>query len=126
MKAEAIRTQKAPAPAGAYSQAVRIGQLVFTAQVGPMDPETNQVVAPGDMAAQTRKTLENIQAILEAAGATLENVVKVTAYIETERWKEFNAVYAEFFSEAVFPARSIVARPKGGGQVVSMDAIAHV
>jgi 2-iminobutanoate/2-iminopropanoate deaminase len=91
-----------------------------------MDAGTGEIIAPGDMTVQTWKTLENIRAILEGAGSRLEKVVKVTAYIDTERWKEFNEAYKEFFPDDSLPARSIVSRPKGGKQVISMDAIAYI
>ena len=127
MKAESIKTPNAPSPAGAYSQAVRVGELVFTAQIGPFDPKTNELAAPGNMAEQTRKTLENIEAVLQAAGSALEKAVKVTAYIDGSQWKEFNEAYAAFFGDvAVLPARSIVERPASGGKMVSMEAIAYI
>lgn len=102
-----IATDQAPAAVGPYSQAVRAGKFVFTAGQIPMDPATGKLVG-GDIQAQTRRVLQNVQAVLEAAGASLANVVKVTVFLlDMGNFKAMNEVYAEFFTASP-PARSAV------------------
>jgi 2-iminobutanoate/2-iminopropanoate deaminase len=125
VRKQGIHTDKAPSPAGAYSQAIRYGDLLFTAQIGPIDAVTREVVARGDIAAQTRKTIDNLREVLEAAGSSLERVVKVTAYIDVSQWQAFDDTYAECFADGVRPARSIVALPKDSEMLVALDIIAH-
>jgi len=100
-----VSTNGAPAAIGPYSQAVKVGNFVYTAgQVGA-DPATGQLV-DGDIKAHTRQALLNVQAILEAAGTSLANVVKTTVFLrDMADFAAMNEVYAEFFSEP-FPARS--------------------
>lgn len=97
---QGISTPKAPVPRGAYSQAVVVGDLVVTAGFGPVDPVTRETVGD-EIEAQTRRTLENVRAALEAAGADLQDVVKVTAHLsDVDRdWDGFDRAYAEFFDE---------------------------
>ena len=104
-----IQTSSAPPPIGPYSQAVAIGNLVFTAGQIPLDPATGQVV-PGDIKAQTERVLENIKAILDAAGSSLERVVKTTVFIkDMNEFAAMNEVYGQFFQDkATAPARSTV------------------
>ncbi|MDH7490184.1 MAG: RidA family protein [Anaerolineae bacterium] len=121
-----IATDKAPAAAGPYSQAVRVGNLVFTAgQVG-LVPGTKEFAGP-DIASQTRQVLKNIQGILEAAGSGLEHVVKTTVFLQDiAEWPAMNAVYAEFFPTNP-PARSAVqvaALPLGAR--VEIEVVAEV
>jgi len=121
-----IATDKAPAAAGPYSQAVRVGNLVFTAgQVG-LVPGTKEFAGP-DIASQTRQVLKNIQGILEAAGSGLQHVVKTTVFLQDiAEWPAMNAVYAEFFAENP-PARSAVqvaALPLGAK--VEIEVVAEV
>ena len=93
MSKHVIRTDKAPAAIGPYSQAVRTGDLVFTAgQVG-VDPKTRQAV-PGGIIEQTARALENLKAILEKAGTSLDNVVKATVYLSD--LKDFAAMHAVY------------------------------
>ncbi len=105
MKREAISTDKAPAAAGPYSQAICAGDLVFTAgQVG-LDPKTRKLVE-GGIKEQTRQTLQNIAAILEAAGSSLDRVVKTTVFLKNiGDFGQMNAAYGEFFPQQP-PARS--------------------
>ena len=95
-----IRTDKAPAPGGAYSQAIRIGNLMYTAGMGPMDPKTQEIVGT-TVEEQTRQTLTNLKAVIEEAGLTMANVVKSTVYLEEldRDFAGFNKVYSEFFPE---------------------------
>jgi len=104
---EEMTTDEAPASIGPYSQAIRDGDTVYTAGQGPIDPETGDIL-DGDIAEQTALTLENIAAVLEAAGTSLDNVLKATVYInDMEDYSAVNDAYAEYISEP-FPARSAV------------------
>jgi 2-iminobutanoate/2-iminopropanoate deaminase len=123
---QAVLSEKAPAPIGPYSQAVRAGDWLFLSGSLGFDPATGDFV-PGDAAAQARKALENMGAVLEAAGATFEHVVKTTVFLaDMNDFAAVNAVYGEFFTGTP-PARSAVqvARlPKDG--FVEIEAIAHL
>jgi len=102
-----ISTSKAPAALGPYSQAVRWGDLIFVSGQIPIDPATSQVVGD-DVAAQTERVLKNLTAILEAAGASLGQVLKTTVYLrDLNDFGKMNEVYARFFSEQP-PARATV------------------
>ena len=104
MAREVIVAEKAPAAVGPYSQAIRNGDLLFTAGQLGLAPETRQLAGP-DIESQTRLALENLRAILEAAGSCLRHVGKTTAFlVELAEWPRMNAGYAEFFPEAP-PAR---------------------
>lgn len=104
----AIATDKAPAAIGPYSQAIRAGSLLFTAGQIPLNPATGQLVQ-GDIKAQTRQVLKNIAAILEAAGTSMQHVVKTTVFLKNMGdFAAMNEVYAEFFTPP-YPARSAVA-----------------
>ncbi|HHY92573.1 MAG TPA: RidA family protein [Firmicutes bacterium] len=104
----AVATDKAPAAIGPYSQGIRVGNLLFTAGQIPLDPATGQLVA-GDIKAQTRQVLKNVAAILEAAGTSLQHVVKTTVFLKSMAdFGAMNEVYAQFFT-APYPARSAVA-----------------
>ncbi|HUT36592.1 MAG TPA: RidA family protein [Planctomycetota bacterium] len=125
MPGKVILTSNAPAPVGPYSQAIRAGNLVFVAGQIPVDPATNTM--PQSVADQTRVVLRNVQAVLEAAGASLADVVKTTVYLrDLGEFVAMNQVYAEFFQEAP-PARATVevsGLPKGAR--VEIEAIAAV
>lgn len=103
-----IHTEKAPAAIGPYSQAVKAGNLLFVSGQLPIDPATG-TFAGEDIASQTRQSLRNIQAILEAAGYTLADVVKATVLLaDMADFAAMNAVYAQFFT-ANCPARAAFA-----------------
>lgn len=120
-----VETPLAPRPLGPYSQGIADGDLVFVAGQGPLDPATGQPAA-GDVGVQTARTLENVRAILEAAGASLESVIRCNVYLTDMReFPAMNAVYARAFS-APYPARTTVevsALP--GGIAVEIDCIAR-
>ena len=124
MKREPIATDRAPAAVGPYSQAVRFGNMVFTAGQLGMDPQAGALVK-GGVAAQTRQALTNLQAVLEAAGTSMDNVVKTTVFLQDiGDFQAMNEVYTQFFGEAP-PARSAVqvaALPLGG--LVEIEAVA--
>jgi 2-iminobutanoate/2-iminopropanoate deaminase len=103
-----ISTSKAPAAIGPYSQAIQVGNLIYTSGQIPIDPATGQLVE-GGIKEQTRQTLNNIQAILQEAGLTMTSVVKTTVFMaDMADFAEMNSVYAEFFTEP-YPVRSAVA-----------------
>ena len=102
-----IKTDHAPAAIGPYSQAVDTGELVFVAGQVPINPGSGQIES-GDISAQTRQVLENLKAILEAAGLGMGNVVKVTVFLQSmDDFKAMNAVYADYFPQDP-PARAAV------------------
>jgi 2-iminobutanoate/2-iminopropanoate deaminase len=104
-----IQTNQAPAPVGPYNQAIAVtGQLVFVAGQIPLDPVTGQIVGEA-VAEQTERAIANLKAILEAAGSTLEDVVKTTVFLaDMNDFAAMNAVYAQYFDEATAPARACV------------------
>ncbi len=116
MKKNIIATTNAPAAIGPYSQAIDCGSLLITSGQIPIDPATGNLVE-GDITVQTRQSLTNVKAILEAAGLTMDNVAKTTVFLaHMSDFAAMNAVYAEFFTEGNYPARSAVevgALPKG-------------
>jgi 2-iminobutanoate/2-iminopropanoate deaminase len=120
---EKIATEKAPAAIGPYSQAVRVGNLVYTSgQIG-IDPSTGNIEG-ADVTAQTEQVMKNLVAVLAAAGSSPEKVVKTTCFLaDIGDFAAFNAVYGKYFSEK--PARSCVAvaaLPKGA--LVEVEVIA--
>lgn len=120
-----LSTDKAPAAIGPYSQGVDTGNLVFLSGQLPIVPEAGVIVAE-DIEGQTRQSLTNVQAILESSGCTMDDVVKTTVFLKNiADFAKMNAVYAEFFSEGNYPARSAVqaaALPKDA--LVEIEVIA--
>ncbi len=108
MSKKAINTEKAPKAIGPYSQAIQVGNFVYTSGQLPIDPTTGAFPV-GGIKEQTRQSLSNIQAILEEAGLTMSNVVKTTVFLaDMNDFADMNAIYAEFFTPP-YPARSAVA-----------------
>ena len=122
-----VRTDAAPDPVGPYSQAVHSDGLLFASGQIPLDPQTGELV-PGDVADQTRRVLATLGAVLAAAGASFEHVVRTTIYLtDLGDFPRVNAVYAEHFRSVPRPARATVqvaALPLGAA--VEIDAIARV
>jgi len=107
MPKQVIRTEEAPPAIGPYSQAVVAGGLVFAAGQIPLDPHTGQPV-PGDVRVQTRRVLENLKAVLLAAGSSMDKVVKTTVFLrDLGDFGAMNEIYGEYFRENP-PARSTV------------------
>ena len=123
---KAVITSAAPSAIGPYSQAIKVGNLIYTSGQIPIDPATGQFVE-GGIEAQARQSLLNVQAILKEAGATMDSVVKTTVFLaDMSDFAAVNAVYAEFFTEP-FPARSAVAvksLPKGA--LIEIEVVAEV
>lgn len=125
MSRKAISTPAAPAAIGPYSQAIQLGNLVFCSGQIPLDPATGQMVEGGSDV-QTRRVMENLKAVLEAAGSSLGRVVKTTIFLKNmSDFATVNGVYAEYFGDAP-PARATVevsTLPRGAQ--VEIDAIAE-
>ena len=123
---QVIHTDKAPAAIGPYSQAIQIGQLLFTSGQVPIDPETGAIVE-GGIQEQARQSLNNIKAILNAAGTNMGAVVKTTVFLQDMNdFAAMNEVYAQFFQEP-YPARSAVQvgrLPKDA--LVEIEAVAQL
>jgi len=125
MKKDAIATKDAPGAIGPYSQAVRVGELVFLSGQIPLDPATGQLVE-GDITAQTKRVMENLRAVLTAAGCGFGDVVRTTIYlVDLGHFGKVNEAYGACF-EAPFPARATVqvsALPKGAQVEIDMVAV---
>lgn len=107
MSKKIVKTDQAPAAIGPYSQGVIANGLIYTAGQVPIDPQTGEIVE-GGIEAQTRQSLENIKAILEAAGTNLSHVIKTTVFLQSmDDFAKMNAVYADYLGEQS-PARSTV------------------
>lgn len=126
MVKQEIRTEHAPLAIGPYSQAIKIGRFIFLSGQIPIDPVTGEV-AEGDIVAQTRQVLRNLQSVLNEADSSLKDVVKTTVFLtDMVLFSDMNAEYAEHFS-APFPARATVevkGLPKG--VLIEIDAVAVI
>jgi 2-iminobutanoate/2-iminopropanoate deaminase len=108
MNKKVISTPLGPSAIGPYSQAIHAGNLLFVSGQIALDPSTGKLIEDKSIKAQTRRVLENLQAIVSAAGGSAENIVKTTVFLkDMNDFAEMNAVYAEFFSSSP-PARSTV------------------
>jgi 2-iminobutanoate/2-iminopropanoate deaminase len=121
-----VATDKAPKAIGPYEQAIKVGEFIYTAGQIPIDPKTGNFVA-GAIAEQTRQVLENLKAVVEAGGSSLDRVVKATVFLKNiADFAAMNEVYAEYLGQAK-PARSTVAvadLPRGA--LVEIDLVATV
>ena len=126
MRKQVIQTAEAPQAIGPYSQAVRVGQFVFLSGQIPLDPATGNIVE-GDITVQTRRVMENLGAVLRAAGASFAEVVKTTIFLaDLGHFSKMNEVYGGYFTSEP-PARATVqvgALPRG--VLIEIDMIAHV
>jgi 2-iminobutanoate/2-iminopropanoate deaminase len=120
---QTVLTDQAPAPLGPYSQAIRCGNLIFVSGQLPLDPKTGALVT--GIAEETRQVFENLRAVLEAAGSSLDRALKVTVFMkDLGQFAEMNKVYATFFRENA-PARStiqVAALPRGVGVEIEIVA----
>jgi reactive intermediate/imine deaminase len=126
MQLEAVITASAPAPVGPYNQAVKAGGVLYCSGQIALDPATGLMVGDGDVEAETRQVLSNLQAVLEAGGSSPGQVLRTTVFLaDLGDFARVNALYAELFSDGVSPARACVevaALPKGAR--VEIDCIA--
>ena len=128
----AIRTDAAPPPAHTFSQAVRKGPMLQVAGQGPMDPALGRYIALGDVKGQTLRTLENVRAILEAGGASVEDVIMFRVYLTSQdNFAAMNEAYGEFVAKhvpsGVLPARTTVFTGLPHAEMlVEIDALAVV
>jgi 2-iminobutanoate/2-iminopropanoate deaminase len=126
MNRESVQTDNAPKAIGPYEQAIKANGFIYTAGQIPIDPKTGNVVE-GGIAAQTRQVLENLKAVLEAGGATLDRVVKATVFLKNMAdFAAMNEVYAQYLG-SVKPARSTVAvaeLPRGA--LIEIDLVALI
>ncbi len=126
MEQQSIKSQQAPEPIGPYSQAIRLGQLVYLSGQTGTDPGTSKLVAD-DIESQTRQAMKNLESILRATGSSLKQVVKTTVFLtDLSEFKAMNAVYARSFVEMP-PARSTVqVAGLPGGAKVEIEAVAFI
>ncbi len=122
-----IATDKAPAAIGPYAQANRLGNLILTSGQVPLAPETGAVI-DGGIEEQTRQALSNVKAILEAAGSSMDQVLKTTVFLKNmEDFAAMNGVYATFFAEDCLPSRSAVEVARLPKDVlVEIEAVAYL
>lgn len=125
---EAVITPAAPAPVGPYNQAVKAGGMLYCSGQIALDPASGAMVGGGDVEAETRQVLANLQAVLAAAGCTAQQVVRTTVFLaDLADFARVNAIYAEVFGQGVSPARACVqvaALPKDAR--VEIDCIAVI
>ena len=126
MQPEAVITANAPAPVGPYNQAVKAGGVLYCSGQIALDPATGLMMGAGDVEAETRQVLSNLQAVLEAGGSSPGQVLRTTVFLaDLGDFARVNVIYAELFSDGVSPARACVevaALPKGAR--VEIDCIA--
>lgn len=126
MSKQAIKSDAAPSAIGTYSQAIRSGQLVFMSGQIPLDPGTMEII-DGDFEARARRVFDNLKAVAEAAGGSLDQIVKLTIYLtDLDNFATVNAVMADYFREP-YPARAalgVASLPKGAD--VEAEAILAV
>jgi len=119
-----IETTSEPQPIGAYSQGMRVGDFIFVSGQGPFDPSSGELCG-GSIEEQTARTLGNIKSVLEAGGATMADVVKVTAHLsDMSLFDRYNRTYSSYFPDPK-PARTTVGAQLLGN-LVEIDAIAYV
>ena len=128
MAKQIIRTDKAPAPIGPYSQAVKAGDFIFLSGQVAIDPATNELIK-GSVADETKQVMQNIKAILIEAGLTFQHVVKTSIFLsDMSLFSAVNEVYATYF-DGDYPARETVAvktLPKNVNVEISMTAVVHL
>ncbi len=125
MSREAVSTERAPKAIGPYEQAIKYNGLLFTSGQIALDPATGTLIE-GDISVQTRQVLENLKAVLEAGGSSLDRVIKATVYLtDLNTFAQMNEVYAEYLGD-VKPARSTVgvaSLPRGASVEIDLVAI---
>lgn len=123
-KKQAIRTDKAPTPTGPFNQAIKIGNMIFCSGQAGRNRETGKM---GDIGDQARRCIGNLANILEAAGSSLADVVKVTVYLRNaDDWKAFNAEYVKLMPEPLPARTSAIVELKGPDMLCEMECIAVI
>ena len=123
---EIVMTQDAPEAIGPYSQAMKVDNFVFTAGQIALQPKTNTMIE-GDVSLQTEQVLQNIKAILRAAGTDMSSIVKTTVYLtKPEDFALMNKVYATHFTDAPPPRVTVFVKSLPKGALVEIDAIARL
>ncbi len=124
---DVIKTEKAALPGGWYSQAYKVGDLIYTAGITGTDPVTQELIGPNDIVAQTRAIMENMEIILQEAGSDMKHVFKTLVFVKNiDEFEKFNEVYMEYFPENP-PARSTMQVGKfNNGMAIEIEAIAEV
>lgn len=127
MRKEIVQTDRAPIPAGSYSQAVKFDNMVFVSGTCPFELGSKTVKFPGDVEKQTKLVMEYISVILKAAGTSLDHILKVTVFLnDLDRFSEYDKAYASFFSENP-PVRSTVEIGKfPKGMCVEIECVAYI
>jgi 2-iminobutanoate/2-iminopropanoate deaminase len=127
MTKKVIEVPDGPKPVGPYSPAIRVGDLIFASGQGSTDPSTGKFIGQGDIKAQTKRVLENIQIVLKAAGVSMDDVAKVTVFLrKAADFQAMNEVYRTFFPQSP-PARStIVTDLLFPDMLIEIEAVAHV
>ena len=121
-----ISTTKAPSAIGPYSQAIQVGNIIYTSGQIPIDPATGSFVE-GGIKEQTRQSLLNVKAILEEVGLTMGNVVKTTVFMaDMNDFADMNAVYAEFFTEPYHARSAVAVKTLPKGALVEIEVVAGV
>lgn len=122
-----IESEKAPKPGGCYSQAIQMGNLIFTSGQLPVDPVSGKFIYDG-IEKQVVRVLENIKAILEDNGSSLEHVIKATIFISNiKHWDAVNEIYSDYFKNSLPPARSIITCSEiHHGLEIEMEVIAFI
>lgn len=126
MSRKVIQTRHAPEAIGPYSQAISVGDTVYCSGQIPLHPETGELIGAGDVAAQTERVMENLQAVLRAAGCSLGDVARCTVYLtDMNQFGAMNTVYGRFFTESP-PSRvtvQVAGLPKGVDVEISCIAV---
>jgi len=120
-----IRTQNAPQPLGPYSQGIMAGNMLFIAGQGSIDPKTGKMLGE-DIESQTRQTMQNVKAIVEASGFSMSDLVKVTIYLKNASdFQRMNDVYKTFFSQSPPTRTTVQAGFVNPNMLIEIDAIAY-
>jgi 2-iminobutanoate/2-iminopropanoate deaminase len=124
MEKKFIKTQSAPQPIGPYSQGIRAGNFLFVSGQGPIDPKTGKMTE-ADIEKQTRQTLQNVKAIVEESGLSLNDVVKVSIFLKNSSdFQKMNEIYRTFFQQNPPTRTTVQANFVSPGMLIEIDAIA--
>ena len=127
MKKDVVFTPKATKPTAPYSQAIKVGNVVYLSGVCGDDPQTNEIMGSGDIKIETKYAMENLRNTVEAAGGTIDDIVKVNVYInDINKMSDFNEIYVNYFTSEL-PARiAMQVAAFAGGANLEIDAVAII